>query len=438
MSKALDRSQRAGSDPIQIGSTKLVTDGNNDLTIQDTSNNRKKILASELHIGDSSNVVILKKGSDNKIEFQTQASGESAESSNSGGGVTVVANTTALQALTGNAVGDLAFVSANNKLYLRQTNGWYTVATVANATPIISSAGNASYTFATDGTPIVITVTATEPEGETITYGHSVTGSASGIATITQGTGSNVNQFTLTPATSGNGGSFSVVFTAQDPNGNTATSSSSSFSLTFASYGSAVFDGTGDYLATPTSNDLVIGTNDFTIEYWAKSNDFNTAQTIFDRRASHSIDLKVGTNGSGQHRVYANGSYRILTTATTANTWNHVVLQRSSNVLKMYLNGTEQSTTYTDTNNYTGNKVVLGMEHNGYNQGLTGYISNFRMVVGSTVYSGNFTVPTSPLTAITNTKLLTVNKDDEVTDDSNSNHTITKNGNATQHSSHPF
>ncbi len=43
MSKALDRSQRAGSDPIQIGSTKLVTDGNNDLTIQDTSNNRKKI-----------------------------------------------------------------------------------------------------------------------------------------------------------------------------------------------------------------------------------------------------------------------------------------------------------------------------------------------------------------------------------------------------------
>ena len=60
------------------------------------------------------------------------------------------------------------------------------------------------------------------------------------------------------------------------------------------------------------------------------------------------------------------------------------------------------------------------------------------MVVGSAVYSNNFTVPTSPLTAITNTKLLTVNKDDEITDDSNSNHTITKNGNATQHSSHPF
>ena len=87
MSKALDRSQRAGSDPIQIGSTKLVTDGNNDLTIQDTSNNRKKILASEVHLGDSSNVVILKKGSDNKIEFQTQASGGSATSSNAGGTV---------------------------------------------------------------------------------------------------------------------------------------------------------------------------------------------------------------------------------------------------------------------------------------------------------------------------------------------------------------
>ena len=156
-----------------------------------------------------------------KLVFQTQVSGQSATDSNGGGGgVTVVADTTALQALTNNSVGDLVFVSANNKLYLRQTNGWYTVATVSNATPVISSAGNASYAFATDGNSIVITVTATDAEGETITYAHTVssgslTNGGGTTATVVQGTGNNVNQFTITPSTnSAYAGSFSLTFTA--------------------------------------------------------------------------------------------------------------------------------------------------------------------------------------------------------------------------------
>ena len=125
MSKSLDRSQRAGSDPLIIGSSKLATDSNNNLSVLDSSDAPKKLIASELEIGDSSNKVIIKKGSDNKVQFQTQASGGSATDSNAGGGVTVVANTTALNALTGNAVGDLAFVTGTNKLYIRQTGGWY-------------------------------------------------------------------------------------------------------------------------------------------------------------------------------------------------------------------------------------------------------------------------------------------------------------------------
>ena len=43
MTKARDRADRTGSDPIQVGNTLLETDSNNDLIVKDTSNANKKL-----------------------------------------------------------------------------------------------------------------------------------------------------------------------------------------------------------------------------------------------------------------------------------------------------------------------------------------------------------------------------------------------------------
>tara|TARA_B100000424_G_scaffold101135_1_gene75982 strand:+ start:8 stop:1357 length:1350 start_codon:yes stop_codon:yes gene_type:complete len=449
MSKARDRSARAGSDPLIIGSSKLATDSNNNLSVLDNSDAPKKLIASELEIGDSSNKVIIKKGSDNKVAFQTQASGGDATDSNAGGGVTVVANITALQALTGSAVGDLAFVSANNKLYLRQTNGWYTVATVANATPVISSAGNASYSFATDGTPIVITVTATDSEGETITYAHTVssgslTNGGGATATVTQGTGGNVNQFTITPSTNtAYAGSFSLTFTAQDPNGNTATSSASSFTLAFLPEGSTTFDGSGDYLLTAANSNLVVGTQDMCLEYWVKFASLSAYSQMFDFRKYgagystynlfHYFEPSDNTIKFGEYNV------GITSSALSVDTWYHVATVRNSNVFTLYLNGTSQGT-YSTTDSFSSDTITIGIHGNNRSQSShNGKISNFRLVIGSPVYTGNFTPPTSPLPAITNTQLLTCqNNTGTITDGSSNNITITAGGNASASTDHPF
>ena len=107
--------------------------------------------------------------------LKTDGSGNLSFGSAGGGSATaVVANNAGLQALSGNSVGDFAFVTGTNKLYIRNSNGWYLIATVTNATPTISSAGSSNYTFATNGTPVVVTIVATEPEGETITYAYTV------------------------------------------------------------------------------------------------------------------------------------------------------------------------------------------------------------------------------------------------------------------------
>ena len=67
------------------------------------------------------------------------------------------------------------------------------------------------------------------------------------------------------------------------------TTTVQSFSLEFTTYGSAYFDGSGDHLLVPntgTSTDLVIGTNNFTIEFWVKANSFSNGGVIYDTRAN--------------------------------------------------------------------------------------------------------------------------------------------------------
>jgi hypothetical protein len=73
----------------------------------------------------------------------------------------------------------------------------------------------------------------------------------------------------------------------------------------------------------------------------------------------------------------------------------------------MYLNGVKVAET-TNTTSFTGdgsNGLRIGAEYPS-NYYLNGYISNLRVVNGTAVYTADFTPPTSPLTAITNTSLL--------------------------------
>ena len=88
-----------------------------------------------------------------------------------------------------------------------------------------------------------------------------------------------------------------------------------------------------------------------------------------------------------------------VTQSTYSNQWVHLAVVRNGNVFTMYLNGTSVGTT---TNSATLNTVnqpfCVGGAKNASNA-LKGYLSNFRVVKGVAVYTGTFTVPTTPLTA---------------------------------------
>jgi hypothetical protein len=75
---------------------------------------------------------------------------------------------------------------------------------------------------------------------------------------------------------------------------------------------------------------------------------------------------------------------------------------RASGVTRVYKNGTQLGSQITDTNNITNtvDPLTIGNENTASTlAAYVGLLTNFRWVKGLAVYTGNFTVPTSALTA---------------------------------------
>lgn len=211
-------------------------------------------------------------------------------------------------------------------------------------------------------------------------------------------------------------------------NGNTSVTPFSPFSPGYPGYtttangGSGYFDGSGDYLTAPytTANfDWYTAGVDFTIEYWFFANSLTgtsyvdggtTKSTVVgNRSATTTTDYwSFGPNVSGTVTFYYfNGSpVAVNSTSTiTANSWNHIAMTKTSSGITIFVNGVAQTTTAISGTPQSSASFPITVGQ-GNNTSYSGYVSNLRIVRGTAIYSGNFTPPTSPLTAVTNTKLL--------------------------------
>jgi hypothetical protein len=165
-----------------------------------------------------------------------------------------------------------------------------------------------------------------------------------------------------------------------------------------ATGGSGYFDGTGNFLTTPANVAFTFGTGAFTIEGWMYLN-ATTTFTLFDNRSSgssmHPVIYTTGTNVA----LYVAGANVIVGPALTVGQWYHIAVAKSGTSTKLFVNGVQGGSTYTDNNNYAASGTVsTGAGLSGANP-LTGYISNLRVVKGTAVYTTDFTPPTAPLTA---------------------------------------
>jgi hypothetical protein len=158
------------------------------------------------------------------------------------------------------------------------------------------------------------------------------------------------------------------------------------------------------YISTPGSADWAVGTGDFTVEWFSYQTTLSQFQRVFTVDDYPVIDIGVSIE-SGTFYYWAGGGSTpkySSASATTTNTWYHWAVVRQNGVTKVYRNGTLRGSQITDTNNVTDNTTafIVGNTNTfATNAALVGYLTNFRFVKGLAVYTGDFTVPTSVLSA---------------------------------------
>jgi hypothetical protein len=164
--------------------------------------------------------------------------------------------------------------------------------------------------------------------------------------------------------------------------------------------GSSLYlDGTTDYAVVPTTPAFGYGTGNFTIEFWLYPNSTVSQTVVSNLTSASSTNPHIYILSGGSIRYYTAGADRITGSTLSTGQWYHIAISRSSGSTRMFINGTQSGSTYTDANNYGATAPLgIGTYWNGSSpvttDTLNGYIDDVRITNGIARYTANFTAPT--------------------------------------------
>ena len=208
--------------------------------------------------------------------------------------------------------------------------------------------------------------------------------------------------------------------------------------LTKPTDGAVSFGQEAGYLTVAENADWDFGTGDYTAEAWVYMT--GTDNYVFATLISGSWwGLNFWTNNSSWSiRAGYNSKHEYTKVEWNYRRWYHVAVARESGTSRLFLNG-ELLEQLADTDNLdsTGD-LQVGRDANSWNKKFGGLISNARIVKGTALYTASFTPSSTPLTNVTNTKLLCCQSNSSAVNYAVSPGAITANGDAVASNFNPF
>lgn len=169
---------------------------------------------------------------------------------------------------------------------------------------------------------------------------------------------------------------------------------------------SLLFDGTGDYVSTPDHANFTLGSGDFTIDLWVRTTTSGTALNIAGQANSAGLanaDSAWSISKSAADKIVfslVQGTTVTTVTGTTslaANTWMHIAAVRTGNVLKLFINGTQEGgdIAFTGAVNDSASVMAVGRAGAITTTEWNGWVDEFRVSVGTARWTAAFTAPTT-------------------------------------------
>lgn len=146
--------------------------------------------------------------------------------------------------------------------------------------------------------------------------------------------------------------------------------------------------------------DYQMGSGDFTIEWWQRLNSISSQQGLMDMRDTTLSEVApcVFVQATGVIVYFVSNTNQITSAANTliVSTQQHIALARSGSSTKLFVEGTQAGSTYSDSNNYNvSSRWTLGAFQNGGLPAASSYFDEFRITKGVARYTSNFTPPIS-------------------------------------------
>lgn len=192
--------------------------------------------------------------------------------------------------------------------------------------------------------------------------------------------------------------------------------SNNNLSLTYDSAGDELsstqkkFGSTSLYIAdnvrVSSTEGFNMGTGDFTMEAWFYFTTLSAGFGIFDQWNSGTSlarsQLWHGSSAGGQLKFYHSIAGQSTQTISFANptistgSWIHLALVRQGGTVKLYVNGTADSTSGSTSGNvHRTDDMWFGDQQTGGGNAPQYYMDDLRITKGAARYTSNFTAPTS-------------------------------------------
>lgn len=170
--------------------------------------------------------------------------------------------------------------------------------------------------------------------------------------------------------------------------------------------GSGYFNGSGDFLTVANNTAFSLSGGSYTIELWAYWNSVAGEQVLIERFTPASGPGYTLYKGSGGGiSLYGSSTVINGTTIPVTGVWYHIAVAYDGTNTRIFMNGALEATSASNITD-ASTSLTIGVRSGGSTY-FNGYMSDIRIVKGTARYTTAFTPPAAPLTAVTNTSLLT-------------------------------